>query len=317
MKIVHVDTSMQWRGGQRQLELLTRGLAGRGHEQVLLCVPGSPVSRLGLPQVRAYPGTDPRSALSLRKLEWDVLAAHTSHAHQVCVLAGARPVVHRRVDFPVSGGFKYGRALGYVCVSDAVRRILAGVVSEERMVVVHDGVEPLSPMPPAELGEGRIVLAVGALVDHKDHATLDEAARGLDARVLVAGEGPLNDHSHLELLGQRDDVAALFARADVFVHPSKEEGLGQVVVEALHAGVPVVATTAGGLPEVLAGVGLLVPPEDPDALRTALRGALAGAHPPIEAGRARAREFSVEAMVEGTERAYRHFAERPCAIIHE
>ena len=308
MNIVHVDTSTEWRGGQRQLELLVMGLKARGHRQRLVCVPGSPVARLDVEQIPAHEGADLRNALLVRPLDCDVLAAHTSHAHQVCVLAGRRPVVHRRVDFGVSGGLKYARALGYVCVSEAVRRILAEVVPPERLVVVHDGVEPLPEQPPAELGEGRIVLAVGALVDHKDHATLNAAARGLGARVLVAGEGPLNDHDHLELLGHRDDVAALLSRADVFVHPSKEEGMGQVVVEALHAGLPVVATRAGGVPEVLQGVGLLVPVQDPDALRAALLQALAGDHPDTRLGRRRAESFSVDAMVRGTEQAYERFA---------
>jgi len=309
VRIVHVDTSTEWRGGQRQLQLLIRGLQARGHQQRLVCVPESPVSGIDVAQVAAYPGADLRNAVVVRRQRCDVLAAHTSHAHQACVLAGRRPVVHRRVDFRVSGGLKYRQALGYVCVSEAVRRVLAEVVPEEKLAVVHDGVDALEPMSAAELGEGSIVLAVGALVDHKDHATLDAAAAGLDARVLVAGSGPLDDLPNLELLGQRQDVAALFARADVFVHPSKEEGLGQVVLEALHAGVPIVATTAGGLPEVLDGVALLVPPQDPEALRQALRRALGGDHPDPAEGRARARRFSSAAMVRGTEAAYIRFTQ--------
>ena len=304
MRVVHVDTSTEWRGGPRPLQLLVQGLASRGVEQAVVCVPGSPIARaLDVEQIAGHAGGSPRNLPVLHGISCDVLAAHTSQAHQVAVLAGRRPVVHRRVDFPVSGGLKYRRALGYVCVSQAV----ADVLPPAEKVVVHDGVEALAPMPPADVGSGRIVLAVGARVDHKDHATLAEAARGLDARVLVAGEGPLRPPG-LEYLGHRSDVAALFARADVFVHSSKLEGMGQVVVEALLAGLPVVATAAGGVPEVVGDAGLLVPPQDPDALRAALERALAGDHPSRAASVARGARFSVDRMVDGTLAAYQRFA---------
>ena len=315
MKIVHVDTATEWRGGQRQLQLLAQGLAERGHEQELVCVPQSPLAQAmsWLPQRAARPGNDPRNLPLFARLEGQVLAAHTSHAHGLLVLAGQRPVVHRRVDFAVSGGPKYRRARGYVCVSEAVVEVLARCgVPRERCEVVYDGVEALPPEPPAQLGGGPVVLAVGALVDHKDHATLARAAEGLEARVLVAGEGPLRSQlegSALELLGQRSDVAALHARASVFVHSSKEEGMGQAVVEALLSGLPVVATAAGGVPELLDGVGMLVPVGDAEALRAALRRALEGQHASSEACIERGRRFSVERMVRATEAAYWRFSD--------
>jgi glycosyltransferase involved in cell wall biosynthesis len=75
------------------------------------------------------------------------------------------------------------------------------------------------------------------------------------------------------------------------------------------AGVPVVATAAGGVPEVVGAVGLLVPTGDADALRGAIRRALARDHPEVEAARAwAAARFSVAAMVEGTEEVYRRCA---------
>ena len=81
--------------------------------------------------------------------------------------------------------------------------------------------------------------------------------------------------------------------------------MAQAVAEALFAGVPIVACAAGGVPEVVGDCGLLVPVGDHEALRRALRQALAGDHPPVAAGRARAEQrFSVAAMVAGTERVY-------------
>jgi glycosyltransferase involved in cell wall biosynthesis len=308
LTILHVDPSTEFRGGQRQLELLVQGLAARGHRQTVACVPGSPLAaRLDVPILPLLPGNAPRNALRLAGVPHQVVAAHTSHAHGACVAAGLRPIVHRRVDFAVrSNTLKLRRARGFIAVSQAVADILARA-GAQRVQVVHDGVPACVPAEPAELGEGPIVLAVGALVDHKDHATLARAAERIEARVLVAGEGPLRSElasTRLELLGQRDDVPALMARAQVFVHPSKLEGMGQVVVEALRARIPVVATAAGGVPEVVGAHGRIVPVGDAAALADAVRAALRGDHPDLHAAARHGDRFSVDEMVRRTEAAY-------------
>ena len=140
----------------------------------------------------------------------------------------------------------------------------------------------------------------------KEASKLAAAARllpGVD--IGVAGAGPLV-YPGLRWLGQRSDVPALLAAARVFVHPSVEEGMGQAVVEAMHAGLPIVTTDAGGLPEVVGESGIVVPRRDPEALAAAVRRALAGDHPPIALAQQRASErFSIEAMVAGTLAAYR------------
>lgn len=336
LRLLHLDTATEGRGGQRQLLLLALGLAARGHAQAVCCPPGSPLwaeleARGALPRPPEEPlvpglvhliptrrGNHPLGVAlcwRLRRAHPDALpVAHTPHAHGLWAASGARPVVHRRVDFvPGNDSFtrlKWSRAALAVCVSQAVAQVMIRWgLPAERVAVVFDGVSPLPAAPPAALGEGPVVLAVGALVAHKDHETLVRAAEGLDAQVCVAGEGPLRaqlEGRGVRLLGQRPDVAALLARASVFVHPSREEGMGQAVVEAMLAGVPVVATAAGGVPEVVGAYGLLVPPGDPDALRSALRRALAGDHPDVEAARAwAAARFGVEGMVAATEAAYR------------
>jgi glycosyltransferase involved in cell wall biosynthesis len=358
LRLLHVDTAMEHRGGQRQLLLLALGLAARGHAQAVCCPVTSPLWAalrghdarpipLGAPLlpgvihlIPSYEGNHPGGAALCWKLRQAypdaVPIAHTPHTHDHWVAAGARPVVHRRVDFvPSSNPFtrlKWSRVARCVCVSEAVSEVMIRWgLPADLVTVVFDGVSPLvadepkkPPLdtfwafddeepppatPPMDLGDGPLVLAVGALVAHKDHETLIRAAQGLDAQVCIAGEGPLRpqlERRGVRLLGQRPDVAALLARATVFVHPSREEGMGQAVIEAMLAGVPVVATRAGGVPEVVGEHGLLVPPGDPDALRAAIRRALAGDHPDVEAARAWAsRRFSVEAMVAGTEAAYR------------
>lgn len=304
--VLHVDTASEWRGGQVQLLALVRGMVARGWEVQVACPPDGRLWRelafLGDRRLAIAAGVSARTSWTVRQSGAGLVAAHTSHAHTVCTVVERPLVVHRRVDFEVSGGWKYRRPAAYVAVSQAVARVLqrAGV---DNVTVVHDGVAPLPPAEPA--ADGPAVLAVGACVAHKGHRVLSEAAvelSGVD--IGVAGEGPLT-YPGLRYLGFRPDISALLAAADVFVHPSIEEGMGQAVVEAMLAGVPVVASAAGGLPEVVGDVGLLVPPGDAAALARGIARALSGDHPPVEAARERARRlFSVDRMVDQTIAVY-------------
>jgi glycosyltransferase involved in cell wall biosynthesis len=152
----------------------------------------------------------------------------------------------------------------------------------------------------AELGAGDrpLLLAVGRIAAQKGYDTLlDAMALALDATalartpaplVMIAGDGDpaLTEELHrrvraerlpVVLLGHRDDVADLLAAADVVVLPSRWEARALVVQEALRAGVPVVATAVGGVPELVGDAAVLVPPSDPGALAAAVGALLADA----------------------------------------
>ncbi|MFM8305451.1 MAG: glycosyltransferase, partial [Actinomycetota bacterium] len=143
----------------------------------------------------------------------------------------------------------------------------------------------------SELGVGPdevLAVTVANLRANKRYPDLLAAARrvldaGAPVRFVAAGQGPLEDeirreHTRLDLgdrfrlLGYRDDAPRVIAAADLFVLASSHEGLPVAVMEALALGVPVVATAVGGLFEAITdGVdGLLVPPEDPEALAAAI-----------------------------------------------
>ncbi|MEY9967473.1 glycosyltransferase involved in cell wall biosynthesis [Streptacidiphilus sp. MAP12-16] len=162
---------------------------------------------------------------------------------------------------------------------------------------------PPLPVPASEPGRGEIrkallgakdrtdrpiVLAVGRLVPQKNfHLLLDAASGwrgGEEPLLLIAGEGP--EHGALRarikaeklrarLLGHRSDVPELLAAADLVVISSRWEARSLVAQEALRAGVPVVATAVGGLPELVGDAAVLVPPGDPTALAAAVSGLLA------------------------------------------
>ena len=147
-------------------------------------------------------------------------------------------------------------------------------------------------------------------------------ARYSDVEFQIVGDGPCRDQlmaqardagvlSHIAFIGHRDDVPAILAGADLFVLPSESEASPNAIFEAMAAGLPVVASRVGGIPELVAdGVtGLLVPPADPDALAAALLDLLDQPGRAMAFGKA-ARErieqqYSFERMVAQFESLYR------------
>ena len=138
----------------------------------------------------------------------------------------------------------------------------------------------------AELGINSrpLILAVGRLAPQKDYDTLLDAVAAWQDRsprpaVVVAGEGPERPrlqraidarHLDVQLLGHRDDIPDLLAAADVYVLTSRWEARALVVQEAMRAGVPVVATAVGGLPELADDAAVLVPPANAEAVARAV-----------------------------------------------
>jgi glycosyltransferase involved in cell wall biosynthesis len=149
---------------------------------------------------------------------------------------------------------------------------------------------PAAQVSPGALAAGApIVLAAGRLAPQKGFGVLLEAAvrwRDLEPAPLlvIAGDGPLAGELRsraaalgvrAEFPGRRDDIPALLASAAVFVLPSLWEGQPLVLQEALRAGVPVVATHTGGIPDLTGDdAALLVPPGDPARLADAVRSVL-------------------------------------------
>jgi glycosyltransferase involved in cell wall biosynthesis len=265
--------------------------------------------------------------------KWPLVAA--ASAGIPCVTA----TVHLFVDVAVDPSTRWQQyALGrrvtrYIAVSNHVARSLRAAVPwpADRITVVRNGVETpppaaLDPLLRGALRGGHakpLALVPARLTDQKGHRYLLEAATRLpDVRFVLAGGGPLREAlerqaadlrvgDRVVFLGERDDMSALLAACDLVVLPSINEGLPLVVLEAMVASRPVVATAVGGTPEAVTDreTGVLVPPRDPRALAEGIRwvteqpeGGMAALG---RAGRSIAEErFSAEAMVASVTACY-------------
>ena len=228
------------------------------------------------------------------------------------------------------------RANHVIAVSEVTRRIMIEIerVPSSQITVIYNGMEPLAEPRPENaeklkqelsLADERVVLMLGRLHEEKGHRFLFDAAPEIISRVgptvfLLAGDGP--DRCQLEeyalarglqnqvrFLGRRDDVADLISLSSVVVLPSLAESFGFTLLEAMSLGRPVVGSTAGGIPEVVAdGVdGLLVAPGQSQELAEAICHVLKNpniAETMGEAGRKNAARFTFGRMIRGYEAVY-------------
>jgi len=281
VRTLHVDSGRELRGGQWQAVYLFERLTNA----VLLARAGSPLF-----EEAARRKLDVH-ALSLRALakaakQADLVHVHDARSHAMAAIADGAPlVVSRRVGFPVKRGFfslwKYARAALFIAVSKYVAaRLMDAGVRGARVRVVYDGV----PIP--------------------------DASSRQPGRVLALASKPV------EIPGISVDLTSDLWRdlstASVFVYKSEMEGLGSAALAAMAAGVPVVASSAGGLTEVVESgkTGFLVDDGDfATPVRRLLKDAELAAQLSHAARERAQREFSVERMVEKTVQAYREVLE--------
>ncbi len=294
--VLHVNTARTWRGGEQQMLYLLRGLLQRGLRAEAVCQPGSPAAvrarRAGavVHEISMRMEADPLAAFRLARLArrgaFDILHAHTAHAHGIIwparhlFSAGCRIVVHRRIAFEVGramfglGRMKYRFGVNaYIAVSDYVKDSLIKVgiapwrIFRVRSVTDPDRFTKAAPNPSLrrELGipqDAYVIGNVAYLVPHKDHNNLLEAAGVATGEipnlwVVIVGKGQLRDQilrkarelglaDRLVLTGFRDDIPQLTRMFDLFALSSYQEGMSGALLEAMAGGCPVVATDAAG-----------------------------------------------------------------------
>ena len=280
------------RGGQCQVLYLLQGLAKRGIECRLLAPATSPLFAAA---TTARLDTEP---LVIRRLighaqGCDLLHAHDAHAHTFALLLARPLIVSRRVAFPIKrtpfSWLKYRRPIHFLAVSQYVQtELVQAGIPATKVSVVYDGVHVPDRMSPLS---GPVV-ALDSDDPAKGKAMIEQASR-------LAGI-PV----HFSQALQRD-----LSEAALFVYITELEGLGSAALLAMSYGVPVLASRAGGLPEIVEpGVTGLPTPNDPAAIAERMR--LIKEDPGLAMrlgrnGRASIeRGFTVDHMVEKTLKAY-------------
>lgn len=235
------------------------------------------------------------------------------------------------------------RARRVIAVSEITRRhyLDRARLRPERVMTIHNGIDPSAfQAPPGERDAARRELGLDASapvlvtvavqrepkgIQHMLAALPEVAAAFPAVRYLLVGDGPhrraleglaarLGVADRVVFAGARDDVPRLLAAADLFVLPSLTEALPTVVAEAMAAGLPIVATTVGGIPEMVGHgeAALLVPPSDPAALAAAVCRLLANPRQAAAMGRAGRRvvaaRFDIRAQAKALADDYRALA---------
>ncbi|MDA3885287.1 MAG: glycosyltransferase [Candidatus Delongbacteria bacterium] len=242
--------------------------------------------------------------------KFNILHLHSAHAHSIGLLAKffyrkLKIIGVRRVDFKIKNNifsrFKYNSWLidKIVCISEEIKRVmLSSGVDKDKLTVIHSGVnlnkfdnvkaDPYLRKQYNIPANDIIIGTVAALVGHKDYPNLLKAAsivlkKRKDVTFLAVGDGKNEEdikklHKELGLgnkfifAGYQKEVGKFLRSFDIFVLASKMEGLGTSILDAQSVALPVIATKAGGIPEMIEnGVnGILVEPQSPEKLAEAI-----------------------------------------------
>jgi glycosyltransferase involved in cell wall biosynthesis len=343
LRILHLDSGREWRGGQRQVYLLARGQREQGHEPLVIAAPDSPLIRrlrsagIAVAAVRMRGDWDLGAARRVRAVlrTWnaDLVHAHDARAHAIALasLIGRNTlplVVTRRVPFVPRGRIKYGRRVArFIAISGAVRdALVSGGVDANRIDLVYSGVPRPSVTRPRNWrvecrwpADSVICGIVGAMTAEKGVATLAAIGERLPAptrervRLVMLGGQAAGSQSIGGIdafrAGFVDEIHGAMSGLDILLHPSSAEGLGTAVIDAMSLGVPPIAFRVGGLPELIEDgkSGLLAPAGDVAAFAAATDRLVSD--PDLRAalaaaGPTRAAEFSVDRMIRGSQSVY-------------
>lgn len=291
MRIALSNASAAWGGVHRVTDILVRGLAARGHDVKVLVRPGSILEQrlAGLvelaPVLRgmdASPLALARVTRTLRRWRPDVLVALMKKDVRLSLpparLLGIPGVVRHANDRPLDGGawdrFFFGTLPAHhVTNAEATRRTLlasAPWLEPRAISVIYNGIDvaPIDAAMPADLGLPDDAVAIGYVGSFEPRKGLRDLARAWPriaasvqrAHLVLVGKGSeepalralLADSPRVHWLGYRADTPGIYKALDLLVLPSYVEGAPNVVLEAMAASVPVVATAVSGTPELVA-----------------------------------------------------------------
>jgi len=208
--------------------------------------------------------------------------------HDLFVMTGEYSTAEFRARFTAQARDAAARADAVIAVSEFTRGQVISLlgVDAARVHVVHHGTRKLGAPGDAFGPREKVILNVGAIQKRKNIACLVQAFEGLPEpwQLVLAGSygygaeeilasiqaSPARERIRVTGYVSAEELAAWYARAAIFAFPSLDEGFGMPVLEAMAAGVPVVAANRSALPEVVGDAALLVDPNDVEGLRQAL-----------------------------------------------
>lgn len=357
MRILQICSANYFGGGERYLADLSSMLVAKGHEVFAAMRPGSPLAgRLAAVPQTSIKYFSMRNAVDLfsaagisnfaKEIGADLIHAHLARDYTLAaaasMLAGVPYVVTRHVLFPLGRAHRRLLSLvsGVIAPSKAVfdSLVASQIFPDDRIHLIRYAADRKRFASVSKRSNRAFTIGSAARLTHnKGHDILARAARLVldlrpDVRFIVAGEDPsdlterreielliedLGLGGKFELLGKTEDIPQFLSELDLYVSASRVESFGLSIVEAMMAGVPVIATRTDGSAEIIEeGVsGVLVPIEDHDSLARVIiqmiddepfRRSLS------VKGQTRAiSEFSLERMVVETEELYsRVLAER-------
>lgn len=322
MKILHVSSAIDWRGGEQQIVYLAEELSKiEDVYQVVLCPRDSVLEEKtltrGIPVKTFSKGFFHHLVLAftIKKIcsseKFDCIHIHDAHSHTSAIIAASllgnktKLILSRKVDFKIKQNwfsrFKYNHEniTAIICVSKAVKSILEFDITNKniKLRVIYDGIDTSRfSKPPSgiirskfNLGNNQLLIGnVAAIAPHKDYFTFIDTAEicrneKLNAKFIIVGDGPLRTditnyilkkglEEYVLMVGFIQDIESVLPELDIFLFTSKTEGLGSSILDAYLSKVPVVATRAGGIPEIVIEkeTGLLADISNPIQLATHL-----------------------------------------------
>lgn len=274
-KILHINTNMVWRGGEQQVHYIINHQSSQ-YQHFLFCRENSELyhrnKSITTTTFTMRFGIDITPVFSLLKIckknEIDIIHVHDSKALTLYIFAtflGLKipVVVHRRVNFPITNKYKYKhqQIKKIICLSDAVSKNFDNIVPKNKIVCIppaidinkYNGEKNNRLKEELQLNEqSKIIGIVAAIEKEKNIEGFIQIANLLlssndELHFVIIGDGSLfNEYqkkysnNNIHFLGFRNNIAQLLSAFDVFVFSSINEGFGQILLEAMALGVPIV-----------------------------------------------------------------------------
>ncbi len=303
--VLHFNLARGWRGGEQQTWMLMRELAARGYHQGLCAHVDAPLAQKVAQEPWSARVFSP-AALLLNPNQAEGFNVGHAHDGRGAYLAWRwatrtrrKYIITRRMQNPPKKKFLTQKVYSSATVLVGISRSSCfGLHQLAGGQDIRNIPSAFSPVPesgsanktlsiPAEIELGSTVIGhAGALVDaHKGQKLLIDAVsrlrdRGMSVSLVLMGDGPdrpalVRHASHnqwLHVVGHLTPISSYLGSIDIFAFPSRYEGLGSVLLDVMLAGVPIVASDVGGIPDIIkAGhTGMLIPPNDPGALEESL-----------------------------------------------